>query len=201
MDLIFVCNGSREENWKLLSGQTRGRKKQNSGETGLHTKHYDDNMMRRINKVSLENLRKYINSLIGNLLKEKIKDIFSGEISAKYKNKIYTKDYNKKLINELLLLYEKNKDKISEEESSKEKSPIEKIYFIFNLTYLEYLKLFRKEIIIEELNDLPKVDEVCKKFKDANNGDIEEYKTNFTNFISNYEKIINDKKSRNRDKY
>ncbi len=67
MDLIFVCNGSREENWKLLSGQTRGRKKQNSGETGLHTKHYDDNMMRRINKVSLENLRKYINSLIGML--------------------------------------------------------------------------------------------------------------------------------------
>ena len=68
MDLIFVCNGSREENWKLLSGQTRGRKKQNSGETGLHTSYYDDNMMRRINKVSLENLRKYINHLIGMLL-------------------------------------------------------------------------------------------------------------------------------------
>ena len=134
MDLIFVCNGSREENWKLLSGQTRGRKKQNSGETCLHTKHYDDNMMRRINKVSLENLRKYINNLIRvlfwcnlfqkrelsklkvenkkfkidynqNLLKEKIKDIFSGEISAKYKNKIYTKDYNKKLISYYIYLY------------------------------------------------------------------------------------------------
>ena len=134
MDLIFVCNGSREENWKLLSGQTRGRKKQNSGETGLHTNYYDDNMMRRINKVSLENLRKYINNLIRilfwynlfqkrelsklkvenkkfkidynqNLLKEKIKDIFSGEISAKYKNKIYTKDYNKKLISYYIYLY------------------------------------------------------------------------------------------------
>ena len=134
MDLIFVCNGSREENWKLLSGQTRGRKKQNSGETGLHTSYYDDNMMRRINKVSLENLRKYINNLIRilfwynlfqkrelsklkvenkkfkidynqNLLKEKIKDIFSGEISAKYKNKIYTKDYNKKLISYYIYLY------------------------------------------------------------------------------------------------
>ena len=134
MDLIFVCNGSREENWKLLSGQTRGRKKQNSGETGFHTSYYDDNMMRRINKVSLENLRKYINNLIRilfwcnlfqkrelsklkvenkkfkidynqNLLKEKIKDIFSGEISAKYKNKIYTKDYNKKLISYYIYLY------------------------------------------------------------------------------------------------
>jgi hypothetical protein len=134
VDLIFVCNGSREENWKLLSGQTRGRKKQNSGEKGLHTNYYDDNMMRRINKVSLENLRKYINNLIRilfwynlfqkrelsklkvenkkfkidynqNLLKEKIKDIFSGEISAKYKNKIYTKDYNKKLISYYIYLY------------------------------------------------------------------------------------------------
>ena len=45
MDLIFVCNGSREENWKLLSGQTRGRKKQNSGETGLHTSYYDKSYM------------------------------------------------------------------------------------------------------------------------------------------------------------
>jgi len=134
VDLIFVCNGSREENWKLLSGQTRGRKKQNSGEKGFHTNYYDDNMMRRINKVSLENLRKYINNLIRilfwynlfqkrelsklkvenkkfkidynqNLLKEKIKDIFSGEISAKYKNKIYTKDYNKKLISYYIYLY------------------------------------------------------------------------------------------------
>ena len=100
------------------------------------------------------------------------------------------------MINELLLLYEKNKDKISEEESSKEKRPIEKIYIIFNLTYLEYLKLFRKEIIIEELNDLPKVDEVCKKLKN----DIQ-YKKRFINFISDYEKIINSKKSRNRSKY
>ena len=218
-EIKINSNTNKEKNNK------RGRKKLNSGETGLHTKHYDDNMMRRINKVSLENLRKYINNLIRvlfwcnlfqkrelsklkvenkkfkidynqNLLKEKIKDIFSGEISVKNKKKIYTKDYNKKLINELLLLYEKNKDKISEEESSKEKSPIEKIYFIFNLTYLEYLKIFRKEIIIEELNDLPKVDEVCKKLKN----DIE-YKKKFINFISNYEKIINSKKSRNRSKY
>ena len=61
-EIKINSNTNKEKNNK------RGRKKQNSGETGLHTKHYDDNMMRRINKVSLENLRKYINSLIGMLL-------------------------------------------------------------------------------------------------------------------------------------
>ena len=61
-EIKINSNTNKEKNNK------RGRKKLNSGEIGLHTKHYDDNMMRRINKVSLENLRKYINHLIGMLL-------------------------------------------------------------------------------------------------------------------------------------
>ena len=127
-EIKINSNTNKEKNNK------RGRKKQNSGEKGFHTSYYDDNMMRRINKVSLENLRKYINNLIRilfwynlfqkrelsklkvenkkfkidynqNLLKEKIKDIFSGEISVKNKKKIYTKDYNKKLISYYIYLY------------------------------------------------------------------------------------------------
>ena len=80
---------------------------------------------RELSKLKVDN-KKFKIDYNQNLLKEKIKDIFSGEISDKYKNKIYTKDYNKKLINELLLLYEKIKIKSLKKKALKKKAQLKK---------------------------------------------------------------------------
>ena len=72
------------------------------------------------------------------------------------------------------------------------------LYFtIFNLTFVQVLKHFRKEIFIEELNGLTRIDEVCENF-DNNKGDKEEYKKYFKYFVGKFEEKINKKNPRNR---
>ena len=83
-------------------------------------------------------------------------------------NKIYIKDYNKNLINELL-----------NEKDNEKRTIFEKI---FNLTFVQVLKHFRKEIFIEELKGLTRIDEVCEKF-DNSKGDKEEYKNYFKKIL------------------
>ena len=103
-------------------------------------------------------------------------------------NKIYIKDYNKNLINELL-----------NEKDNEKRTIFEKI---FNLTFVQVLKHFRKEIFIEELKGLNRIDEVCEEF-DNSKGDKEEYKNYFKYFVGKFKEKINKKNPRNRapDKY
>ena len=203
---IKINNNIEKENNKL------GRKKKESEEKGKHTKYTDDNIIKRIKNIVNGQLRDCINKSIKgfygcnlfskkellklkkqeekskadynkDLLYMKVKDIFSDEISTKYKNFIYTKDYNKNLINELL-----------NEKDNEKRTFFEKI---FNLTFVQVLKHFRKEIFIEELNGLTRIDEVCENF-DNNKGDKEEYKKYFKYFVGKFEEKINKKNPRNR---
>ena len=203
---IKINNNIQKDNNKL------GRKKKESKEKGKHTKFTDDNIIKKIKNIVNEKLRNCINKLIKgfygcnlfpkkellklkkqekkskadynkDLLYMKVKDIFSDEISTKYKNFIYTKDYNKNLINELL-----------NEKDNEKRTFFEKI---FNLTFVQVLKHFRKEIFIEELNGLTRIDEVCENF-DNNKGDKEEYKKYFKYFVGKFEEKINKKNPRNR---
>ena len=115
-------------------------------------------------------------------LTKTLKDIFSGDISARFYN--FSKDYNRELIKSLL--QDKEEDR--------------KQYFIklFNITFIECLKYFREDegaFNIEELNGFKKIslikDELIKKHGN-------DYVEIFNHYLNNFEEIINNKKGRNR---
>ena len=115
-------------------------------------------------------------------LTKTLKDIFSGDISARFYN--FSKDYNKELIKSLI--QDKEEDR--------------KQYFIklFNITFIECLKYFREDeeaLITEELNGFKKIslikDELIKKHGN-------DYVEIFNHYLNNFEEIIINKKGRNR---
>ena len=117
-------------------------------------------------------------------LTKTLKDIFSGDISARFYN--FSKDYNRELIKSLL--QDKEEDR--------------KQYFIklFNITFIECLKYFREDeeaLNIEELNGFKKIslikDELIKKHGN-------DYVEMLIHYLNNFEEIINNKKGRNRRK-
>ena len=182
---------------------------------GEHNKFTDDNLMKKYKNIVLESLLKFINQKIKELysndskkaLKKKqlfklsqnkndssnveyyklflhknVKDIFSGDISTKYKR--FTCSHNKELI----------KDLFDENDESK------RIIFekIFNLSFLECLEYFRGTNFREELLGMNTFDKYCEEKIFGNNA--HEYKNILQIFIDNFEKIVIDKKSRNKKK-
>ena len=115
-------------------------------------------------------------------LTKTLKDIFSGDISARFYN--FSKNYNRVLINSLI----QNKD-----EEIKQ-------YFIklFNITFIECLKYFREDeeaLNIEELNGFKKISLIKDELTKKNGNDYAEI---FMHYLNNFEEIINNKKGRNR---
>ena len=115
-------------------------------------------------------------------LTKTLKDIFSGDISARFYN--FNKDYNRELIKSLI----------------QDKDEERKQYFIklFNITFIECLKYFREDeegLNLEELNGFKKIslikDELIKKHGN-------DYAEIFIHYLNNFEEIINNKKGRNR---
>ena len=113
-------------------------------------------------------------------LNKKLKDIFSDNISTKYRN--HSKNHNKNLINNLLNEKDEEKRKIFEK--------------IFNLTFLECLQYFRGSISIKELDGMTNLDEACENFEGKE--DFEYYKELFKSYINQFEKIIRKKKERHK---
>ena len=204
----IINNNTKSKNEKKV----KGRKKIDSNEFGKHDRNTDDNMTRKCKHIVLDNIFKSINATIkkvynnntgdcneirqlkkinqGQILKSKadynkeflykrMSEIFSSNISTKYSR--HSLEYNKNLINQLL-----------NEGDEKKRVIFEKI---FNLTFLDCLKCFRCETIIQELEGFRKLDEVCLSFKDDEN-----YMNKFKEFINNYEEKIMSKKLRNRAK-
>ena len=197
-----------------------GRKKKNSGEMGKHNKYSENNMIRKLKVIIKNALLNFINSKIKDEIKlsniiingknyekerfkllnikqdqiidtsvennikflnTKIKDILSYEVSGNYNN--YPKDFNKLLIEKLYSI-----------------ENMEKITCIFEITFLECLKFFRKdEKIINDtkykcLNGLEKnFEEIKVKLLKEND---EKYVNGIINLMKNYEKIYSNKKSR-----
>ena len=201
---------SNETNIIMNNQLIRGRKKTNTKSKGLHDKYSQDNILRRIKCIILINIYNYINKKIYEIYKGKIgkgifekklkkinsknnlsnsknnniellnktlKDIFCDNISIRYTN--YKNDHNKKIINDLL--------------NEKNEEIREQFKKLFSLTFLECLIHFREQKYFEELDGLENLDTVCKKFDDD-----QHYVDLFKYNVLNYEKIIMDKKSRNR---
>ena len=118
-------------------------------------------------------------------MNEKLKDIFSYTISTRYNN--FRPNNNEKVILELL----------NEEDDEK------KCYFtkLFDLSFLDCVKHFMKQISIKELEGLELYEDIKKDSKILkNNIDDEEYLKCLEDHLTRYDEILGRKKSRKREK-
>ena len=194
--------------------KTLGRKRKENEGLGEHNKFSDDNIIRKIKHVILDNVMKFINKKIKliyfyrnekilkdmelfklklkqnlsskseynkGFLDKKLGEIFSDDISSKYSR--YPSSHNRELIKSLL----------NEEEERR------RIIFckLFNLTFADCLNHFRGSKKFEELEGLSNLDNYLKSKKMVNN---KEYCDVFKYFVTDYERVIMGKKSRNRIK-
>ena len=185
------------------------KKKRNRTEESKHNKFSDDNIRRKCKHIMLNNLMDFINYKISEkyedigqgiflkkllmlnheqksnanidydqkFLNKKIGEIFAENISSRYTS--FPKEHNKNLINKLI----------------NEKDDNKRMYFntLFNLTFIECLKHFRGSDTINELDGLKGYKEAINEYEKE--GDID-YKTCLEYYINHFEKIINNKKSR-----
>ena len=187
---------------QLSSSKKLGRKTKASNETGEHNKFTDDNLIRRIKSQIFKLLLHFINESIKDphlklknisgkvskeskadynreLLNKPIKSIFSSNISEKFRKP--KKDFNKNVIEKLL----------NDEDIEK------RIFYetLFNLTFLDCIKHIRGDIFIKELSGLKTLDELVEGLEKN-----DDYKIKFFDYVKNYEKIIEQKKVRKREK-
>ena len=205
MESISKKEKENTNNNKTVIKKKRGR----PGTTGDHDKFSDDNLRRKVKHLLLDNLLSFINNKIykvyegqiGNgifikklltlnqrqktdstiqfnkdLLQKNLGDIFSDDISSKYT--IFPVEHNRNLITKFL----------NEEDEEK------KEYFnkLFSITFMDSLEHFRGSKIINELIGLKEIESI--------KSDDEEYLNQLRFYFNNYEKIIFNKKSRNRKK-
>ena len=192
-----------------------GRKKKSNEGLGEHNKFSDDNVIRRIKNIVLDNVSVFIN--------QKILSVYSGDDSNSLKDKQLFKlgqnqaerskaEYNKLFLNATLQSifsedistkykkYDIKHNKILIEQLLNEENEEIRLIFknIFNLTFIDCLKHFRGSIIIKELSEMKTFNEYLEKTNFGNNS--EEYKEILTIFMNNFEKIIREKHSRKRSK-
>ena len=188
-----------------------GKKRKANNSKRKHNKFCDDNLRRKIKHIIISNLMSFINKKIYDLyygdlgegilikkfltlnhnqisnaiidynikfLDKKVGEILSENISTFYTN--YPKEHNKNLIKKL----------------TEEKDINKKKFFInlFNLTFLQCLKHFRKTENFKELEGLIEYDEYLKQFNKE-----KDYKECLEYYILKYEEIIRAKKSRKRN--
>jgi len=178
-----------------------GRKPKNPVSNVEHTKYSDDNILRKIKVKFFHKLVKYINNKITSkyngivkilkplkgeisqdntinfnrqLMDSKLKDIFSNnEINGKFK--LYEKDYNKNVIDEI---YQNN---------------IQELINIFELTFLEAFNIFRDKNETK-FSDFAKLNTVVDELKLKENDN--NYVDKFQNVAINFENYYLQKKAR-----
>ena len=181
-----------------------------------HNKYSDDNLRRKCKHYIIKSLLDFINSQIkivyegkiGNgifkkelqtinqsqkfdatinfnktFLEKKLKDIFSVDITGRITT--FPPSHNRMLIK--LLLNEKDENKRN--------------YFkkLFNLNFMDCLRHFREEVIIEELKGLKCLNDIKNKIINSYEDGVD-YFQNLKYYLNNYETIINSKKPRRRRK-
>ena len=199
------------KNIYLFIKKAKGRKLKNSKEQGFHNKFTFDNIIRKIKAISMKSFFNFFNNKIKEVYKDSevkslwglkklnqsqiknsnieynrlffeksLKDIFSDDITTKWKTE--GRDHNKKLIEKLL--NEENKGK--------------KIIFekILNYKFIDIVKYLRGEIEgLDQLKGLDFDKYMWNKIKKDEN-----YLIIFKNNMENIEKLIQNKKPRNRQK-
>ena len=176
--------------------------------TGSHNKFSDDNIRRKIKHLILQNLFIFINKKIKKIYKNDIgKGIFEKKllkINQKQKSEASI-EYNQKFIYKSLgdIFSENITSRYTNFPPTQNKRVIEELkndeelgnptYFrnLFNLSFLDCLKHFRRDTHIKELEGLEGIETLKDKIKDD-----KEYMKSLEYYISNFETIINNKKGR-----
>ena len=219
-DKKFVENIQWKAREKILSKRPfkekkdLGRKKKQYEGLGLHNKFSDDNIIRKVKNVILQNTMTFINSKIKNIYEYK-NNKFSKEkklLKMKQNQPISSRvDYNKDFLEKTLgeIFSEGISSKYTQYPLEHNKKLIESLINdedekngaifndIFNLTFLDCLNHFRGSKIIEELEGLNNLKDFLKNTKIIKD---KEYCTILNYFVNNFEKIIMDKKSRIKSK-
>ena len=191
----------------LTIGKKRGR-----NSSGEHNKFSDDNLRRKVKHIVLSETMKFINNKISVLYKGNIGNgIFRKELlTINQKQKANAKvQFNQEFLNKILgdifsedistrfTIYPLNHNRQVITDLRNETDDNKRIYFnnLFNISFLECLKHFRGDIVINELIGLSGMKNVEETFKEDY-----EYLETLQYYIMNYEEITKNKKKRNRKK-
>ena len=206
--LNLVREPEKEQEQNEIKEKKRGRKTERTEVNNPHNKFADDNLRKKSKHIILSEILTFLNSKLKEIYKDNIgngillkqlltlnhkqkaniivndnkqflqktlQEIFSDDISRRYTN--FPSDHNKNLINRLL------------EEDDEEKRK----YFntLFKLTFSEVLCHFQGKQIIKELVGLRTYKEALKNYETE-----KDYYENLKYHLTNFEEIINSKKSR-----
>ena len=206
--LNLVREPEKEQEQNEIKEKKRGRKTERTEVSNPHNKFADDNLRKKSKHIILSEILTFLNSKLKEIYKDNIgngillkqlltlnhkqkaniivndnkqflqktlQEIFSDDISRRYTN--FPSDHNKNLINRLL------------EEDDEEKRK----YFntLFKLTFSEVLCHFQGKQIIKELVGLRTYKEALKNYETE-----KDYYENLKYHLTNFEEIINSKKSR-----
>jgi hypothetical protein len=206
--LNLVRGPEKEQEQNEIKEKKRGRKTERTEVSNPHNKFADDNLRKKSKHIILSEILTFLNSKLKEIYKDNIgngillkqlltlnhkqkaniivndnkqflqktlQEIFSDDISRRYTN--FPSDHNKNLINRLL------------EEDDEEKRK----YFntLFKLTFSEVLCHFQGKQIIKELVGLRTYKEALKNYETE-----KDYYENLKYHLTNFEEIINSKKSR-----
>jgi hypothetical protein len=206
--LNLVREPEKEQEQNEIKEKKRGRKTERTEVSNPHNKFADDNLRKKSKHIILSEILTFLNSKLKEIYKDNIgngillkqlltlnhkqkaniivndnkqflqktlQEIFSDDISKRYTN--FPSDHNKNLINRLL------------EEDDEEKRK----YFntLFKLTFSEVLCHFQGKQIIKELVGLRTYKDALKNYETE-----KDYYENLKYHLTNFEEIINSKKSR-----
>lgn len=206
--LNLVREPEKEQEQNEIKEKKRGRKTERTEVNNPHNKFADDNLRKKSKHIILSEILTFLNSKLKEIYKDNIgngillkqlltlnhkqkaniivndnkqflqktlQEIFSDDISRRYTN--FPSEHNKNLINRLL------------EEDDEEKRK----YFntLFKLTFSEVLCHFQGKQIIKELVGLRTYKEALKNYETE-----KDYYENLKYHLTNFEEIINSKKSR-----
>lgn len=185
-------------------------KKEKYNKKESQSKYFDSSIIKKIKSISLSKISEYLNYKIQKVyegkigrgvfekqlknlnknqitnsksdkefIHKKLKDIFSDDISCKYS--YYSKDHNKKLVENLL--NEKNLEK-------------RKIFQnLLSLTFLDCLSHIRGDKSFEPLKGIELLDTIIKQFDEDEN-----YQNLFRYYILHYEEIVMKKREKKKVK-
>ena len=217
----WIKKASKRKNGKKLllnegnSQKKCGRKRkdiQRSDSYSEHNKFSDDNIRRKCKHLVLKYILKFINDTIKNLYKNNIGNgIFKKQLQTlnHSQKSNATIEFNKKFINKTLqeifsenittriTNFPANHNQMLIQKLLNESDESKKIFFnnLFSLTFIQVLKHFTGQIKVDILKGMicfnsirPKIEQ---KYSDGN-----DYISSLDYYLKNYDKIINNKKSR-----
>ena len=191
-----------------------GRKTKRNEGFGEHNKFSDDNLIRKCKHIVLDSVFVFINQkIIENYSNNEDKDFLKTKLLFKNGQNQVEKskaEYNKLFLNKTLetifsenisTKYSRyspthNKDLIEDLLNDKDEKKRKIFQGIFKLTFLDCLKYFRGSIFLEELSGMNTLYNYCNETNFGNNS--KEYEDILKLFINNYEKIVIDKRPRNK---